>query len=323
MPLRSEPLAAAALLLGLAGCSGAPPAAITEASGVTLWNGDLCVVDDSVSGAYFRAPLSGKVNGPLIRLNDLGPVKVELPKVGLLVDIEGIERLADGRIVLLSERLRSLVGEDGLIVEYDYPLTEIGRRGLEGVAVRPLEDGSSRIAVLWEGGYPDVGSLQAQVESRLGPGPFRPYVFVHDLKPGAVAGRVRMEQGVGAFELEVPRPEGIEPEAQRFRAPDLVWHRLRDKGGEWGFIVLITSQNAVPEPEFLFHWLQRYDGAGGRIGEPLDLGKLLPPHVARANWEGLCWYEAGKKLLLVHEASRDLPAHVYILDLPRDWQSER
>lgn len=308
-----------AIVLVAAGCRGLPPAEVVEASGVALCGGYLCVVDDSVQGAYFRLELPPATQGRLIALNDLRPVKIPLPNVGLLVDLEGIDRLADGRIVLLSERLHSLVGEAGLVVEYDYPLSEIGRRGLEGVAVRPLEDGSSRIAVLWEGGYPDAGSLQRQVENRIGPGPFRPFVFVHDLKPGAVAGRVRMEDGVAGFELEMPLPEGSEPEAQRFRAPDLVWHRV---GGGWGFIVLITSQNAAYRPQFLYHWLKRYDGAGRRVGLPIDLANLLPPEAAHANWEGLCWYEPGRKLLLVHEAGRNLPAQAFVLELPPDWRAE-
>jgi hypothetical protein len=308
-----------AILLAAAGCRREPPAEVVEASGVTPCDGYLCVVDDSVQGAYFRLSRPPEAPGKLIALNDLHPVKVMLPNVGLLVDLEGIDRLADGRIVVLSERLHSLVGEAGLVAEYDYPLSEIGRRGLEGVAVRALEDGSSRIAVLWEGGYPDVGSLQRQVESRVGPGPFRPFIFVHDLKPGAVAGRVRMEDGVAGFELEMPLPEGVEPDAQRFRAPDLVWHRV---GGDWGFIVLISSQNAATRPRFLYHWLQRYDGTGRRVGEAIDLAKLLPPEAAHANWEGLCWYEPGRSLLLVHEAGRDLPAQALILELPADWRAD-
>lgn len=308
-----------AIALAGAGCRSGPSAEVVEASGVTPCDGHLCVVDDSVQGAYFRLSLPPDAQGKLIALNDLHPVKVKLANVGLLVDLEGIDQLADGRLVLLSERLHSLVGEAGLVAEYDYPLSEIGRRGLEGVAVRPLADGSSRIAVLWEGGYPDVGSLQPQVESRVGPGPFRPFVFVHDLKPGAVAGRVRMEDGVAGFELEMPLPEGVEPDAQRFRAPDLIWHRV---GGDWGFIVLLSSQNAAAQPRFLYHWLQRYDGAGRRVGEPIDLAKLLPAEAAGANWEGLCWYEPGRSLLLVHEAGGNLPAQAYIVELPPEWRRD-
>ncbi|MCP5119133.1 MAG: hypothetical protein GY953_50675, partial [bacterium] len=143
------------MLALLAGCvAEAPePAVIREASGVIFHEGNLLVVDDSIPGTFFRVPLTERKPNTVIALNDANPVKVELPRIGIWIDLEGIEVLADGRLVLLSERLRSIVGEDGMVAEYDYPLAEVGRRGLEGLAVRSLPDGSSRIAALWEGGY--------------------------------------------------------------------------------------------------------------------------------------------------------------------------
>ena len=310
----------------LAGCGDqtAETVIIREASGVVVHDDHLCIVDDSVPGAYFEVPLEGVKPGDVISLNDANPVMVELPRLGIWIDLEAIERLADGRMVVLSERLRSIVGDEGVVAEYDYPLSEVGRRGLEGLAVRPLPDGSSRIAVLWEGGYPDPGSLHPELERRTGGMPFLPLIFVHDLKPGARVDRVRWETGVVHLELDVPKPEGAEPEAQRFRAPDFVWYRQPNsvEDEEWGFIVLLSSQNAVEKRAFLHHWLQRFDASGRPVGEPLDIAQLAPRGIGNANWEGLCWLKAGTSLVLVHEGIGDLTPNALILELPKNWQSE-
>ena len=320
-------LAAALLAAMAAGCSGSPGVAppvgpIREASGVALEDGWLCVVDDSVPNAYFRLRIPPGA-GPLLDLNSLHPEAVRLP-LGIWVDLESIGRLADGRMVVLSERLRGLADDQGLVVEYDYPLTEYGRRGLEGLAVRALPGRVSRVAVLWEGGYPDLGSLNPELEAREGGRPLSPIVFIHDIAPGARPGRVRWEEGVWHARLQVPILEGEEPEVQRFRAPDLVWYRFPDGEGEeqWGFLVLISSQNRVRPLKYLHHWLLRFRADGTAVGEPLDLSDYVPPALAGANWEGLCWYEEGKQLMLVHEAHGDLRAHAFRLELPPEWRYE-
>ncbi|HET6961868.1 MAG TPA: hypothetical protein VFJ27_05215, partial [Terriglobia bacterium] len=103
----------------------------------------LLVVDDSAWGSYLSVPIAGE-RGPLIALQRTGVRRIPLPATPLVPDFEGIDRLADGRLVFLSERLRSLVGEEGPIAEYDSLLGEFANRGLEGVAVRPLPGGISR-----------------------------------------------------------------------------------------------------------------------------------------------------------------------------------
>lgn len=311
------------LTLCAAGCQTktAQHAEIDEASGVAYHNGDLYIVDDSVNGAYFRVSLKGLTLGPVIPLNDLHPIRVELPEVGIWIDMEGIDFLADGRIVLLSERLHSLIGEEGVIAEYDYPLGEIGRRGLEGVAVRALPDGSSRIAAIWEGGYPELDSMHPLLEERIGTAPFHPLIFVHDLKPHERVGRIRMKDGIRTTQLEVPLPAGVEPDAQRFRAPDLVWYRWPGEPEKWGYIVLLSSQNAVEKPQFLNHWLQRYDVDGKPVGPPIDVSAHAPGNIGHANWEGLGWFDPGKSLVLVHEGTSKVGPHAMILNLPPDWQT--
>ena len=281
----------------------------------------LLVVDDSVSGAYFSVPIAGE-KGPLISLQGTRVRRIPLPACPLAPDFEGVDRLADGRLVFLSERLRSLVGEDGLIGEYDSLLGEFANRGLEGVAVRPLSGGVSRIAVVWEGGYPDYASVPWSLRGTAGRQAMRPLVVVHDLNSGVRGVELKMRDARLAVELEVPKPAGEEPEAQRFRAPDLVW--TRSPGGsvdDWIFLVLIVSQDSVERPQYLYHWLQRFDLTGKPVGEPLDLAQFLPEDISHANWEGLSWFEAGKSLVLVHESNRRLPSHAFILNLPEDWQN--
>jgi hypothetical protein len=280
----------------------------------------LLVADDAVPGAYFSVPIP-KEPSALIALRGIGVGKVLLPAGSLATDFEGMDRLADGRLALLSERLRSLVGEEGLIVQYDSLLGEFANRGLEGVAVRPLPGGASRVAVVWEGGYPDFAAVPWSLRNTAGRQAMRPLVVVHDLSPGARGVELKMRDAALAFELELPKPAGDEPQAQRFRAPDLVWTRSPNAAGDdWSLLVLITSQNSVEQPQYLHHWLQRFDMNGRPVAEPLDLSQYLPQESRNANWEGLAWFEPGKSLVLVHEANPRLPAQAFILSLPPDWQ---
>src|SRR5436190_1723956 len=136
------------------------PIGVTEASGVTRKGNELLIVSDATPGAYFSVDVSAE-SGPLIRLPPEKVVRHELAGgTPLAIDFESVDVLADGRIVALSERLRSLIGESGLVLQYDDPLSELGERGLEGLAVRALSDGVSQVAVLWEGGWIEDGDVQ-------------------------------------------------------------------------------------------------------------------------------------------------------------------
>ncbi len=297
----------------------APSAVIEEASGVHVGENELLIVDDSAPNAYFRVRIPADA-GPVIALNDHHPERISFP-ILTFVDLESIDQLADGRLVVLSERMRGLVGRDGPIVEYDYPLAEVARRGLEGIAVRPLPNATSRVAVIWEGGYPDRGSLHPDLEVRAGLEPFAPIIFVHDIPAGSNPGRVRWRDGLHRVILDVPLPTGAVPAAQRFRAPDLAWYRWPDqREDEWGFLVLLGSQSAVAPPEFLHHVIQRFDMTGKPVGDPLDIASVAPPEIGHANWEGLAWRETGKSVILVHEGRGELQAHALVVELPAEWQ---
>src|SRR5262245_46936237 len=138
VPVRLPTLVVLAAFLVLDACvSDQPDSAqlrnVSEASGIVRNGNELLIVDDSDPGAYYRYPIDA--TGPSVPIEPSRLVRVQWPEIGLAADLESIDVLADGRIVLLSERLRSLVDEHGVVMEYDDPLTEIGERGLEGLAI--------------------------------------------------------------------------------------------------------------------------------------------------------------------------------------------
>ncbi|MEZ5403690.1 MAG: hypothetical protein R2729_28680 [Bryobacteraceae bacterium] len=290
---------------------------VREASGVVRVGEETLIADDSLTGAYVELETK-RLRGPFFRLNDYDPERKRLHYRGLGVDFESVDMLADGRVALLSERLRSLVGDRGVIAEYDSELAETGKRGLEGLAVRPLPDGASRVAVLWEGGYPDYGALGRARDQ----GPWQPLVVVHDIPRNGRAGRVRMAQAT-LIELKPPLPDHADPpRSQRFRAPDLVWYPDAASRDGWGFLVLLSSQDGSPRPEFRHKWLQRFRRDGSAFGAPLDLMALLPPSLRAGNWEGLAWWEPGRSVILVCEEDGNIEAHGWILELPEELRKD-
>jgi hypothetical protein len=181
----------------------------------------------------------------------------------------------------------------------------------------------SRIAVLWEGGYPQYPYVPLSLKQAAGRVAMKPLLLVHDLKPHAAGVTVLRQDAVKVAELDVASPAGSEPEAQRFRAPDLVWTRFqRADRTEWGVVALLSSENSSSVRVYKYHWLQRFDMDGIKVGQHLDLANLLPPAIQGLNWEGMAWFERGKSLVLVHEGSHQQPSSAYILPLPQNWQFE-
>jgi len=314
MLVRLLPAACCLLSLWSAPPLRGQPSFITEASGVVRQGDTLLIVDDGQPGAYFRLPLDGQ-KGPLIPLNPERLERVPVPNANLVTDLEAIDLLADGRVVILSERLRALFSAEGIVAEYASSFAEFGGRGLEGLAIRPLAEQRSQVAVLSEGGYPDYERVPAQLRQAVGRKPLRPVIQIHRLLPRDHAIRI---EATHLVELDVPLPAGRPPRAQRFRAPDLVWHRGPD--GKLGFIVLLTSLNSEGKRQYLYHWLQRFALDGSRVGEPLDLNQVAPPKLKGANWEGMGWFEEGESLVLVYESHPDPRAEAFVLELPPEWK---
>lgn len=319
-------LSLALILVVLFGASTIHGAGVEEASGITRRGDTLLIVGDKSPGAYYSYPVA-PVQEPLITIDPTLSTRIELPGGKVALDLEGIAVLADGRVAVLSERLRALVGAEGLIVEYGSPLTEFGNRGLEGVAVLPDEDGSSRVAVLWEGGYPEYEQMPRQLRDTVGRPALRPVMWIHTVARGESGLQVKdshtRSHGVQTIELHVPAPDGIEPpEGQRFRAPDLVWHRWQGQNQEQlGFIVLLSSENSPVsgKREFRCQWLQRFTLEGNPYGKPLDLDTILPQDLRGRNWEGLGWYVPNDTLVMIHDAPPYGVPSAYIIPIPTDW----
>lgn len=260
---------------------------VREASGIARRGDCLIIVGDDQDGVYFELPL-GTFKGPVIPIDPAHVREVRMPGAELAMDLESIDVLADGRIVVLSEQLRSLIGKGspggdryGIIAEYGKVFTEFGNRGLEGLAVAKKDGGNSRVAVLWEGGYPEYEDVPQQLREVVSRMPLAPVIVVHDVAAGDVAGTVRAP--LSTIVLQMPAPPGAPTSRRRFRGTDLVWHRWQDRevGGRLveGFIVLMSSEEPPPDASdevvrYELKLLQRFGFDGRPRGEPLSINEL-------------------------------------------------
>jgi hypothetical protein len=346
------------------GWAGGKKTVIQEASGIARLGDKLLIVGDDADGRYFEMDLEGRV-GPVIPIVQEKVKEIVMPHADMAMDLESIDILADGRIAVLSEQLRCLVARERVesdrytvIAEYGRTLSEFGNLGLEGLAVERLDDGSSKVAVLWEGGYPIIGAVNPQLREKVGRGPLKPIVAIHPIE---APGTVEAEESPHTYiTLDVPLPDGEAPDAQRFRGSDLVWHRWRDPEAEDGvmdgFIVLLTSSNSSPEGSdtprrYLFKLLQRFDLEGRPVGDPLDLKKICQMSLGESadaickglgaavtahmtdvmgiiresegesvNWEGLSWFEEGKSLITIYDTWPKDPPFALVFEIPPEWK---
>ncbi|HEX6178636.1 MAG TPA: hypothetical protein VF057_09780, partial [Thermoanaerobaculia bacterium] len=203
--------------------------------------------------------------------------------------------------------------------EYSEQVAEFGERGLEGLAIAPQDDGSSRVAALWEGGYLQLGEVHPRISERVGPRAVRPLVVVHQLAAGASGEEV--DAGRASIDLDVPMLEGAEPVAQRFRATDLVWHEWLDGDAlQSGFIVMLSSQSSTDPVVYEHQWLRRFDRQGKALPGTLDLGTVLPDGLGKANWEGLGWFVPGESLVLIHDKPPKGMPKIAVVTLPEAWR---
>lgn len=293
---------------------------LVGASGIVRQGNTLLIAADKDPGVYFQYDLQDE-KGPRIPFQPQFLHCKVIPHAELSLDLEGINVLTDGRIVILSEGLYSLISEKGIVAQYPESFTEFGGLGLEGVAVRPGPDESSNVAVVWEGGYPEPEKIPFQIKEAARKIAFNPLILLNAIPKNETLQHIRTKD-LTIIELQVARPAGKEPEAQRFRAPDLVWYNFRpsdDGEPEWGFIVLLSSLNRAEPAEYKYLWLQRFDMDGKAVGEPFDLKKILPDDLKPLNWEGLAWFDPGKSLIMTYDNLAEESPEAYVIDLPKDW----
>jgi hypothetical protein len=228
-----------------------------------------------------------------------------------ILDLEGIALLTIGTPLGISERQRSLVSRAGVIAQYPASMSELGNRGLEGVAIRRASDSAAEVAVVWEGGFPER-RVPRQLDQLAGflTSPLQPMICVHSIGLSLVpeANREPCRDGNGLVSLALPNPPDS---SQRFRVPDLVWL----PNGK-GFLALLSSQNATSSAhvEYKYKWLQKFDRTGRPVGIRINLCSILPAPLRNGrsgNVEGLSWYDEGKSVVLVNDFSG--PATVVIL----------
>ena len=286
---------------------------LKSASGIARAGSDLIIVGDDTRGTLFRYRLQAddwpSGSGPLLAEIEIASAMTERFGGTGAFDLESVDVLADGRIVVLSETLKALLARESVVAVYPDPMGEIGGRGLEGVAVR----GDGKIAGLWEGGFfsPEYLPTWIAGTGKIQGGPMKALLCVHPLP--ADARKEVCPRGKGVVTLQLPAT----PDAtQAFRATDLVW----SADGQ-SLIVLLSSTNAGTAV-FRYKWLQRFSTSGAAIGKPINLCDrgYLPGRVRSGkagNFEGLGWFEPGKSLVLINDYSGAATAVIIALDA---WQ---
>lgn len=332
---------------------------VTEISGIARNGNKLIMVSDDAAGTYYELALTPS-DTSVIPIDPLKVRRVRLPGCEAASDLEGIDVLADGRIALLSEDLHCLfaVSADGFtcsaLMRFNSSVTEKGNRGVEGLAVYPLSDERSRIAVTWEGGYP-LKSLLPVVRGIRATQAAEPILILAEIKKND---RDLWLVDTTAYRTVVtPKEKSAGPLGQRFRVPDLVWHRWSEAAGmDTGLIMILSSENNPPDDsgektEYKHKLLMRYDTNGQPVGSPIDINaqakvrfnainpdlmadwsqqtrthfvkirSLLEDHDwENVNWEGMGWFETGRQLVLTYDASPGDPPFAVTIDIPEEWK---
>lgn len=378
--------AIAALTLTTVASAGNAPIKITEVSGIARLGDRLLLVSDDEAGAYFEMKIADP-SSPIIPIDPMKLKRIAMRGCEAVSDLEGLTVLGDGRVAVLSEDLHALyapirLGDKSwaVVAQFDQTFTEFGNRGIEGVSALALANGGSRIAAVWEGGYPSLASLPAQIQHSLGHAPLDPLLVITTLPANAVGITASDTLGYRVLNTpgsrsgnasandpqlvpsELPKAQSepdqsAPPFAQRFRAPDLVWHIWHGESGvDTGLIVLMNSENAPlrgsgVKREYKYKLLQRFNLNGEPVGEEIvinDVVKQLFDNVTPAqtrswsiamrdhfanvkslldeqkwenvNWEGLGWYVRGESLVLIYDAVPADPPIAVVIPIPDNWK---
>lgn len=350
------------LILCLAASSAAKPP-LTEASGICRVGDSLYIVGDDAPGGYFVYVIPD-TSARIIPIDTAALTFRPLPGAQTAFDLEAIDVLADGRVAVISERSAALLapgdscrGDYRLTTAFGKKMTELGNRGVEGLAALPIGGDSTRIAALWEGGFPLTAFLPDPVQPKLDRLWMPPRLVVYDLPP--CGGEGWLTAAISYVELDVPFPVGEAGARypQRLRGSDLVWHTWTNENGdrETGLIVVMGSENAPPADHqdakrYEHQWLQRFSIGGAAVGERINLKAELfymletlddnffanlPPHVAEhtakvfdelkrtsygVNFEGMGWYEEGESVIVIYDRYPVDPPVAFVLPILDSWR---
>lgn len=359
---------------------------ITEVSGIVRLGDRLLMVSDDEAGAYFEMKIADP-SSPIIPIDPLKLKRIAMKGCEAVTDLEGITVLGDGRVAVLSEDLHALyapikLGDKtwAVAAQFDQTFTEFGNRGIEGVSALPLANGGSILAVVWEGGYPSLSSLPAQIQHSVGHAPLDPLLVICKIPANAVGIMASDTLGYRVLNTpgsrndnaaandpqlvpsELPKAQSepdqsAPPFAQRFRAPDLVWHIWHNESElDTGVIVLMNSENAPlrgsgVKREYKYKLLQRFTLSGEPVGDAIAINDIVKPiftnvtpaqtrswsvamrdHFANVkslldeqnwenvNWEGLGWYVRGESLILIYDAVPADPPIAVVIPIPESWK---
>lgn len=281
---------------------------VTRISGICITkDGKVLLLGDQKTQSCFegridkkRNKIATKVGAKFTKRND--------------ADFESIDQLADGRIVALSERDGTLITPtDNVVVTYTHKrLKRQGLRGLEGLAVKQGNSkGSSKLAVLWEGGF-DMSKRE------------RPYLTPRIAVSSIAEGKSEVRIKTKPTKLDLTKShkwlEKISPpefgEEFRFRATDLAWFNN-------GLIVLMPSTRRSTSDKNKERYgptaIQLFGIDGKPLADPVLLNELLPEELAEQsnyNWEGMC--KVGEDSLMVANDSSKFVA-VAQIKIPAAW----
>ncbi len=239
---------------------------LTEISGIARRGDTLLLVSDNSHGVYYQFTLTKMYkeliakelkegHAALIELPRKNLTKVPIHGADLAMDLESIEVLTNGETAVLSEQLNALIVEKfedskksiSSVIKYHEKLGEVGGRGLEGLAARTSNNGTTYVAALWEGGYFTAKDLPVNIEGSGGllsqpliEPASKPLIFIHEIeskKPQKFK-TAKPKHPVNYIKLKPPTdiPGSNFDDVDRYRATDLVWHKK-------GFIALLGSRS--------------------------------------------------------------------------------
>jgi len=309
-----------------------------EASGIMRIGDTLIIVCDDSPEEYYKYKIDATAQK--IVLKDSSKLrKCKLDLGPLNNDLESVDRLASGELVFLSENLRSLVTKNQLLIEYSRQFSEYGKRGLEGLAIRPVPsmEGRSVIAVLWEGGYPNRKDCPIETNQNYLDRAYSPIIRIDtliekvidggkgEIKGGTISYSVKegktivLDMGPVNGWIDTISPRGMEPNAYRFRGPDLIWYKE-------GFIVLLSSERSpqlanIKDDRYGSKALQYFNLEGIPLTDPINLDSLFVGTGAKSNlnWEGLAWYEHNESFVLINDNKKAEQPTAVIIDIPVGW----